>query len=402
MKSKITYLLLSLVIAFALWFYVITVVSPESEEIFYNVPVILENEDVLKSNGFMLVKDQVPTVTLRLKGNRVDLNELKQGDIDLRLDLATVYSAGDKSLPYSIDFKGGKTFAVVEQNPKVLDLTFKEWAYKELFIDCTTTGDVPGEYISDEPKVEPSSITITGPKEVIEQITQAKINVNLDGVTQTIKQSMRYTLCDKDGNPVDASQVTANPAEVMVEIPVRRVKIISMSDLLQITYGGGATAENSSVQISPEHVKLSGSEKALENMTLTPILVDLSRITENTSFVYVLKIPDNVKNESDIYEFTVTITVPDVKKITINQITEINKDDGVTVTVGEFKKEIILRGDADQLEAITAEDIITAIDCRGAAAGENQYTITFKLPEAFNKVAVVGTYTVLATVGGTG
>ena len=33
MKSKITYLLLSLVIAFALWFYVITVVSPESEEI---------------------------------------------------------------------------------------------------------------------------------------------------------------------------------------------------------------------------------------------------------------------------------------------------------------------------------------------------------------------------------
>ena len=41
MKNRFGSILLSIVIAFGLWLYVITYVSPNSEETYYNIPVVL-------------------------------------------------------------------------------------------------------------------------------------------------------------------------------------------------------------------------------------------------------------------------------------------------------------------------------------------------------------------------
>ena len=47
MKSKVTSVLLSLLIAFGLWLYVVTNVSQEADVTIYNVPVVLEGETLL-------------------------------------------------------------------------------------------------------------------------------------------------------------------------------------------------------------------------------------------------------------------------------------------------------------------------------------------------------------------
>ena len=70
MKRKVLYILLSAAIAFGLWLYVITTVSPEWEEVYEDIPVILSNETALHDRGLMLDQERAPTVTLRLKGNR--------------------------------------------------------------------------------------------------------------------------------------------------------------------------------------------------------------------------------------------------------------------------------------------------------------------------------------------
>ena len=85
MKRKIIYALLSVVIAFGLWIYVITTVSPEWEETYYNIPVVLNNETVLHDNGLMLLEEQTPTVTLKLSGKRSDF-ALKHIFITEKLD----------------------------------------------------------------------------------------------------------------------------------------------------------------------------------------------------------------------------------------------------------------------------------------------------------------------------
>ena len=73
MMKKILYALLATIISFGLWLYVVTVVNPVFEDTFYNIPVVLENEEVLRENGFMVMTGEIPKVTLRLSGNRTDM-----------------------------------------------------------------------------------------------------------------------------------------------------------------------------------------------------------------------------------------------------------------------------------------------------------------------------------------
>ena len=65
MKNKFLAMAFSVVVAFGLWLFVINVVSPESEKTYYDIPVVLQNKDVLEQRGLMIVSD-TPKVTLAL------------------------------------------------------------------------------------------------------------------------------------------------------------------------------------------------------------------------------------------------------------------------------------------------------------------------------------------------
>ena len=126
MKNKILHVVLSVVIAFALWSYVISVVSPESEETFYDIPVTYSN-DVLEERGLMIVSE-TPTVTLRLKGNRSDLNDLNASNITILVDLASIQAPGTQMLGYKVNFPGNipsNAITPLSQNPNILQLNVK-------------------------------------------------------------------------------------------------------------------------------------------------------------------------------------------------------------------------------------------------------------------------------------
>ena len=94
MKNKFAAALFSLIVAFGIWLYVITTVSPGSEDTFSNIPVTLQNEAALSERGLMVTTQDVPTVTLRLSGNRSDLIKLNSSNIVLTADLSGIYEPG--------------------------------------------------------------------------------------------------------------------------------------------------------------------------------------------------------------------------------------------------------------------------------------------------------------------
>jgi YbbR domain-containing protein len=201
MKNKIIYGLLSVVIAFGLWLYVITVISPESEATFYNVPVVLENEAVLKENGLMVDEEKDFFVTLVLSGNRSDLNRLKSSDIMVVANLGRISKAGPQTLPYDISIPGGNnSITVVSSSPETITVNIAEWSTKEVDIKLKPVGTVPKDYIVDEKNSElnHNTVTITGPKDVLDRIAMATVEVDVTGQTQTISQKYRLTFRDAE------------------------------------------------------------------------------------------------------------------------------------------------------------------------------------------------------------
>ena len=63
MKSKLSSMLLSIAIAFGLWTYVITSVSPGSEETYSQIPVILDGEALLAERNLMITSASASSAT---------------------------------------------------------------------------------------------------------------------------------------------------------------------------------------------------------------------------------------------------------------------------------------------------------------------------------------------------
>ena len=124
MKNKVLGVLLSLIIAFGLWLYVVTVVSPGSDATYYNIPVTLQNENILKERGLMITSEY-PSVNLRLEGNRTDLSKLNSGNITVLANVAGILAPGTHFLDYSESYPGdiaGNSVAVLNKDPELIVL----------------------------------------------------------------------------------------------------------------------------------------------------------------------------------------------------------------------------------------------------------------------------------------
>ena len=404
MKNKVIYALLAAVIAFGLWLYVITVVNPEAEQTFYDVPVVLSNESVLKDKGLMIATDTQPKVTLVLKGNRTDLNKLKNSDITLLADLSRINVAGDQHITYSISFPGefaDNAFEVLSHAPDKVELSIVEWTAKEVDVTVNYIGSVDLDYIVDKngAQLDHEKVTITGPRNVIDQITQARVDVDLNGRDQTFNESFRFTLCNAEGQPVDAAQVKTNVAEVNMTLRIQRVKEINL--LLDVKYGGGATEQTTIIQIDPLTIKVAGSEALLEGLdNLVLGTINLADITQDTTLTFPITLTEGLTNLSGQTEATVTIAFPEleVKTLSVNKIQVVNVPAGMTVKVGTQVCSVTIRGPKAQIDAITEEHLTIRVDMTTVEMGENMYAAQVYVDGAFPGVGVLGSYNILVRV----
>ena len=203
MRSKPMLFLFSALVAFTLWLYVITTVSPDSTKEILGVDVVLDGESILAENNLMLVSKTVPTIRVNLEGNRSDLVNLEADDLTVVADLAKIKTAGTHQLPYTIAPVGNGVMQVLSSEPETVTVQVVEKLNTKVPVRVNYIGSVPEGYLMDRENAVLSveEVAVEGPREVVEQIDHAAVEINCDGRTETIVESQRYKLCDADGNP---------------------------------------------------------------------------------------------------------------------------------------------------------------------------------------------------------
>ena len=406
MKNKMTSILLSLAIAFGLWMYVITYVSPGSEETIYNIPVVLDGEAVLKERNLMIMDVSNTSVSMTLSGNRSDLNKVNNQNITLKVDLTQVTAPGERiGLTYTYDFPGDvpdNAFVVENKSPDQIYVTVEERRTKEVPVEVKWIGSAPEGFMSDrENKVlDHAYINVDGPASVADLIEKAIIEVDLREQRESIDQNYRYTLCDGEGNPVDAQLITTNVAEVNLKVKIQRVKEVKLR--LDVTYGGGATEGNTSIEISPATIRVSGGEAVLEELgdALTIGKLNLAEVTKSQEMPFQITLPEGVTNETGTTEASVRIhfTGLSTREFVLDNISVINVPEGMEVDLITQKLTVVLRGPTADVAKIKEENVIITVDFTGEEAGTNTFKATIQCGEGFETVGAVGTYSVSATV----
>lgn len=404
MKSKIISLLVSAIMAFALWIYVITVEQPESNMTYYDIPVVLQNENLLTERGLMIVSER-PVVTLQLTGTRTHLNQLNESNINVFVNLAYIDEPGTyDDLDYNISYPGTVPASAVtlrSGNPDTVTLKVENKITKQVQVVPEYTGTVAEGMIADKENVvmDYAQIDVSGPESVVSQITQAKIVVDIEGATKDIGGEYAYTLCDEAGEPVDSQWVTTGVEAVNLTLPIRQVKEITLK--VNVIAGGGATAATSSIDIQPRTIRVSGSEAQLKDLDVLEIgTIDLGLLTNDTTLTFPVTLPDGVTNETGITEATVEVKFPNLRTVTLNvdNIQLANVPEGLEAELVTQLLEMKLRGPASLISNIKAENITVTVDLSQALAGTDKYAVQITLPEEYLGVGALGTYTVMVTL----
>lgn len=405
MQSKFWRIALSVAVAIALWAYVITTVSPESEDTFYDIPVSYQN-DVLEERGLMIVSEK-PTVTLTLKGNRSDLNELNENNITIVVNLAAIQAPGTQMVRYDVSYPANlpnNAFETISQTPNMLKLKVENKIKKSVPIVLEYIGTVPEGFIDDRenPVMDTTVVEVAGPESSVEQIDRAVIQMDLTNKTDSVVGAFQYVLCNKDGEPVDAQMVTTNVEEVNLSVKIQRLKEVPL--VLNLVDGGGATKDTCELDMDITSIWVAGAENKLRDLEQVELgTVNLAELKDETNtLTFEILLPEGVTNINDVQEVTATISFPDLrtKKLTISKDQFLAAGvpaDAEVIWVTETV-EIELRGPKALIKKITEKDIVVTMDFSSEELGSVNKVPKITLGSAYSDVGTISVSSVIATL----
>lgn len=402
MKNKIISLLLSFLIAFALWIYVITVVSPNSTDSFSNIPVELVGENILQERGLMVVENMTPTINLQIEGNRSDLNKLNKSNISVTVDVTKIDTAGTLKTAYDVRFPGDipdNALSVQSQSPDNVSLVIEEMVSKEIPVSVTFEGKIPKNYKQKKETLDYPNIPIVGAKSVVDTIANAEVVVDVDGKTATFQtDELPFAFYNAKGEMVESTLVKCDINAVRVTVPIVYVKEVPLV-LPTIIPGNGASQQNTTFEILPKTVEISGPEKILETVKEFTLIgeIDLgdemfSKGTEHElTFEYVLT-PGVINETSEVNEAVVKINTE--KVVTESVLVSPYVVDWGTASKGYTVRcydmiNVEVRGSQEhinQLKESKTPFMIKAVD-QNISSSTKEITIQIKLSEEFEDVA---------------
>lgn len=382
MKNRILTLLLSLAISFGLWLYVVTVIGPESETVLYNVPVELVGTEYLDAHDLIIVsntKDQ--SMNLTLKGKRSDLSKINRSNVTIIADLSKITQPGEHQLECTVSFQAGSA-EVQAQDPQYIGVTVAQQATKTIDVKPIYTGSVPVSYEADTDSValDHKTVTVKGPKDVIDQIYYAGITIDLTNKTTMIDTTCMLTLYGPDGRPLINDQyVTANVTEVRAIVQIHKIKKVAVKFQLDFT-DSGLSPDMVTVYPQLDEVTLMGTESALEKADDQFLfIIKLSDYKQTTTQTFLPPLPDGVQCKEEIVAY---IQMPEMasRQFTVSRFDPGTLPDGLAVAVTEDVT-VEIWGPEEVLRHLSAKDVIGMLDCTGMSEGSGRAPVKFAVPD---------------------
>lgn len=398
--NKALYIVLSIVVACALWLYVRNVDNPDRKVTISNIPVTFVGEDVLNGNGLMLSKEVKASINLEVQGKWSILSHLRRDNITVTADLSRIVAEGRHNLAYDISWPNtvsGNNVSVLDRDPFYVSVDIVRSTTKNVDIRGVFTGSVAKGYQAGEFAFQPAGIEISGEEAAVGRVAFAQVTVNRKDLSESVREDMSYVLIGQDGEVIEDESLTVTPATVNVSLPVVMVKEVPLT--VDFTPGGGVTGEDQEhlqYEIEPSSIVLSGSEADLATYTAINLgAIELSKVVGTGSFTFPIPLGTNVENISGVEEATVTVTVRGLETITLetSNIEIVNVPEGYTATpVTQFIK-VQVRGSAEALERVLPQYIQAVVDLKDLSLPDGQNAQTAKV--SLNGIAdagVIGEY----------
>lgn len=405
--NKLLYIGLSLLIAVIFWFFVDSEQGHNTTQTYYNIPVEFIGEtDTLPSRGLMLTTGADATVDLELRGPRTVISDLSREDITLQVDLTSITATGTFSMTYDLllpDEIPRSSVTTERASRSTITVTIEELFEKTVPVKVSVAGEVADGYIymAERMIAEPSELTLSGREEDVDQVVSAQVMLDLSGATSSVNQEFDYILLDGQGNEVIGENITVSSRRIEISAPVYLVKTLELT--VDFTESPGSALEDlqdwylgvTSIEVAGEAANLEGVDDILL------ATVDLSTLLSDTEMPLEITIPAGCVNISGITSTTLTILFKDTletRAFTVSNISAIGLSQTQNFSRMTNSVEVLLRGDAQELEQVTADDIRIVVDLTPYEDNGTYSVPAVVLVDGHSNVGAVGTYSVACRI----
>lgn len=378
-------IILSLIIAFCGWLYVMYNVDPTTTRTFRNVPITYSNEKDLEAKGIALKSADKKSVEIEVEGHRSELNKMDDSDIKVRADLS---DAG----------KGENTLSLHVQTPSKVSIVSKSDETVTVNTETMDTRSVPGrvEYRVEstsgtEPIVEEQSsdyFSVTGAKSKVKAVEYVRIPVEEQKLTgKTHTYSVSVIPVDRSGDEV--THVKVNPTKASVAVFKGSTKSVP----LNIEVNNPENDEYLRTYSAPKKIEIKGKKEVLEKVkSVSAESADLEKMTESGRLALKYKLPEGVfvANSSLNLGITVNVTEYQTKEIEIStgSVTVKNLNSKYKPTFEDKTITVEVTDTGSTLESLTAKDFDVSVDAKGLRSGSHSLKGTVNSEKKLHKATL--------------
>ena len=393
-------IIISLVAAFTLWFYVNGYYNPDDTDSIYDVPVSINFEDSIPAqNGLTILESESVTVDITVTGPRVYLATLRRDSITVTADMDKVTSAGSYSLPIKISIPNSDKLTITDQSIYSVNVEFDKLASKEVPVEVSTKGNLKADYMLDTITVSPAVINLTGPAKLLENIESIPVEVNVAPFTSTQTIKADVIVKDKNGDEVNNASLTKDYDSVALSIPVFKVKEVPVTVAL-VNSSGGSDESFVKTEITPSTIKVAANENELQEYNQLVLgTIDTAQYDSNAVVNFEVVSPSGIRIIDDVSKVSVKLSFDTYKSTTFSVSTVglqySNVPEGILPSTSTSSISVKFRGVPANIDALKAEDVTAHIDMNTVTAtnGTIALPITFTIKDQPN-IGVIGKYTI--------
>lgn len=379
---------MSVLVACGMWFAVASANKNAIPMTIEGVPVKLDTQSTFLSRmGLTAIGGEEAYVDVVVEGVRYVVGSVKPEDISVTAVVSGVNGSGVFSLPLRAENVSKKDFNIVSVTPSTMQVKFDRMVTKKFSVEAGLGPvEVPDGYMAQEVLISPSEVNVTGPDADIAKIARCVVDVGLDEApTQTETLKGQILLYDKDGNRIEAGELTLEQSEAEVTVPVLRSAQLPVTvEFLNVPEG--FPIEEMPYELSSKTITVAGPVDEIERTTgLVAGYIDFKDLGLDSAYLFDVELPESFINVENVEQVSVQFDTSQMEEKVFNlaDIRVVNQpvDFDVTVLTRQLTGVRVV-GPASALSTMTAGDLVAQVDLSDweLAEGQSSFPVSIYAP----------------------
>lgn len=276
-------------LAIVLWFVIINEQNPLSEGS-YTVPITVEN-----LNSQYITSNVPKMVYVRLSGPRNTIINVGPSDIKAYIDLSDVQE-GTVDVPIHVEIPSGTELK--KQSMTSTKITVDVYTVKEFKLTPHIVGNLDEKDFISELKIVPEKVVVSGARRLIQEVSQAVIEVPVNQRNSDFALMAPIRLYDSEGSPVEGLEMTPWQSNVKVTIGHD-----AMSKSVPLNVNITGQTENKTVTIQPTSIQIRGSADTLRSISSIDLPdINVENMKEEKSWKVIIPPVDGINMYPDEIE----------------------------------------------------------------------------------------------------